>query len=165
MAVKIIGILFIVFSCGIWGISKSAGLRNSVGECDHTNSMLESISIMIRYNNYEIPRILSEVCLEKNCPQYVRETAELVDKGMDFHLAWRMAVEKYVTDAAECEIMMRFGNELGLSDTEGQMKLIEGISAQISDIKAERAEKYHRYGRVYRAVGLLFGLMAGVILI
>ena len=41
------------------------------------------------------------------------------------------------------------------------MKLIEGISAQISDIKAERAEKYHRYGRVYRAVGLLFGLMAG----
>ena len=64
MAVKFIGILFIVFSCGIWGISKSAGLRNSVGECDHTNSMLESISIMIRYNNYEIPRILSEVCFD-----------------------------------------------------------------------------------------------------
>ncbi len=165
MAVKLLGIIFIVSACVLWGTGKSAKLRNSVTECDRTSRMLESISIMIRYNNYEITRILREVSSEKNCPQYIRCASELMDNGIDFHLAWREAVENSVADISERELMLRFGNELGLSDTEGQMKLIEGVLAEISDIKAERADSYKRYGRVYRSVGLLFGLMAGVLII
>ena len=165
MIVKIIGILLIVFSCGLWGVTKSAQLEKAVSFCSITCRMLNSISLMIRYNNYEIPEILHELCKNEECSEYISEAAVQNEKGMDFHTAWWKAVEKYVKLKPEREILLRFGNEFGLSDIDGQIKLIEGITAEINEVKILRTDEYNKYGRVYRTVGILFGLMAGVIII
>ena len=61
--------------------------------------------------------------------------------------------------------MIDFGNFFGTSDIEGQLTSIDSSLERLHEIQKVRCEDYKRKGKLYRSIGMLFGVMAGIIVI
>ncbi len=163
MFVKSLGAIMLILSGGLWGISQSEKLKNKVRFCDEAAAMFRKTAIMVRFNNYEvleIVRILREECVDLIFLKNID-----IESCMDFHCCWREAIEKTVPEGEERDLLIRFGCGLGTTDIEGQLQLIAASEAEIGELRKARYENYMKHGRVYRTVGMLFGLMTGIIFI
>ena len=65
----------------------------------------------------------------------------------------------------EKEILFRCGGIIGKSDAGGQIAMLGELQEKIRKIEEQRGETALKKGRLYRSVGLLFGIMAGIIVI
>ena len=62
-------------------------------------------------------------------------------------------------------MLISFGKTFGTSDTEGQLLSAEQASERIYDIEKQRSEEYLKKGKLFRSVGVLFGIMAGIMIV
>ena len=74
-------------------------------------------------------------------------------------------VEKSAEVGEEQKIIHCFRSELGTTDSEGQLKMLAGLYERTSVLLEKRQAEYEKYGRLYRSVGALLGLMAGITVI
>lgn len=131
-------------------------------------NLTEDFSNMIRYKAMTISDIIS--IAGKN-PEY--EPLDFIadiniqDKTeRNIHDIWSESVEKSsVLGKKEAEIMLSFGNMLGTSDISGQLSSIEIYKKRLENLLAEFRNDYQQKGRMYRSVGMLLGIMAGIMLL
>lgn len=122
----------------------------------------EDVSIEIRY----AAKALDDI-LEKAKNSYVDcDFLQKLAHGSRFHESWRQAVstEKSLTPADK-EILQNFGSELGRSDIEGQVAVINLTSELLKRQLAEAEEQSAKKATMYRSVGFLCGLATAIILI
>ena len=62
-------------------------------------------------------------------------------------------------------ILNDFGSTLGQSDIEGQLVAIGAIAENAEILEKKYSEMYSQKGRLYRSVGMLFGVMVGILII
>lgn len=166
--VKVFGFICIVL-CGAGGGAIKAEKLHKLRETSRQlHAMLIHISVMIRYralNVYEIVRELrsSEWYSEL---EFIGELPESYGEGEDFSELWSKAVgNDSGIGTEEKRLLTAFGAELGTSDVDGQLMTILSVIESMSSIESRRTEDYLKKGRLYRSVGILFGLMTGIILI
>ena len=86
--------------------------------------------------------------------------------GQNFHILWKNAVESGFTgNREERELLLRFGEMLGRSDAATQLGTIGTFRTELQAISEQRYEALHKKGRLYRGTGLLFGIMAGILVL
>ncbi|MDE7225648.1 MAG: stage III sporulation protein AB, partial [Ruminococcus sp.] len=65
----------------------------------------------------------------------------------------------------ERELLARLGEILGSSDSASQIEAVSGLQAELKKIDDIHRENLIKKGRLYRAAGLLFGIMAGILIL
>lgn len=130
--------------------------------------MFTQISVMIRYRAldvYEIITALQEIpaCVSL---QFLKKLPSCYDPSQDFHQLWSEAVSSdRMLGAEEKRILLDFGGTFGMSDIDGQLTSLESASASMQETEHLRNDDYTKKGRLYRSVGMLFGIMAGILVI
>lgn len=96
---------------------------------------------------------------------FIRELPESFSPDENFHSVWRKAVESEKLHSEEKQILLCLGDELGNSDICGQLSVLASLEEEIASAEKLRTEESHKKGKLYRSVGMLFGVMAGVLII
>ena len=60
-------------------------------------------------------------------------------------------------------VATEFVNGLGKTDTEGQLLYCDGYAERVAQRKAEAEREYLQKGRLYKTLGVLFGLSAALL--
>ena len=127
----------------------------------------KELAVQIRYTNAEIGEILvrSAQNEEYKALNFVAECINL-GKNDNYHLLWREGVKKqpFLT-AKDRELLNSLGDSLGQTDTEGQLSFLEMYEEMIKRNLEQASKEYADKGRLYRSVGLLCGLAAGIMIL
>lgn len=168
MIFKMAGFIMIALCGGLIGNYYSDKLRKRKESCTETLQIINRISTLIRYrelNVYEIAAELQTWLSYKNT-EFVYSLPCEFSCEENFHETWKKAIESDVSlGDNEKNILTSLGNELGTSDTEGQLAILETAKIRLSQLQEIRSEEYTKKGKLYRSVGLLTGVMAGILII
>ena len=97
---------------------------------------------------------------------FINELPTEFEPDSDFRSQWRKAINAQ-TDMPEEEkkILLSLGDIIGTSDIEGQTAAINGFQSELDEIEQVRRDMFIKKGKLYRSVGMLFGVMAGILVI
>ena len=147
--------------CGsLWGMSRAYDYRDKLKICD-------DILIIIRRTGSlmccgcDTAEIISDLKAESDIFGNFPDD----ESSDDLNERLCRSVEKSELEQEEKTVLMRYCKELGTSDLEGQMAMLGSLVEMAAELRERRKEDYIKYGRLYRSVGILFGLMAGIAII
>ena len=150
-----------MISGGLWGSYRAAAYKRRLTLCDDFLSVLMRTNILIRYNCCDVSEIMRELkqlsVIFGNVPD--------VSEAEDIRKSMCEAAEISGAADEEKKLILQFCSELGTSDTEGQLSMLDSLKVLTDELRGRRSEEYAKYGRLYRTAGLLFGLMAGITMI
>lgn len=158
-----LAVIFAAFG-GFAGLFFSLRLKEREKTMSSVLLLIKELTVQIRYTNREIGEILTAAAEngELNGLYFVSECSRL-DKNGNFHPLWREGVRKQPFLAAkDRELLISLGDSLGQTDTEGQLSFLEMYEELIKKNLEQAAKDYADKGRMYRSVGLLCGLAAGI---
>lgn len=168
MIFKLAGMIFIIMTTALGGISFSKSLSERVKRLELIVLMLDRMSTYIEFRALHTGEILSELSSDKSFEQlkFLTLAAELYKSGESFHDAWMNAVEN---DASlkneERAQLLAVGNSLGRSNTKGQLSMISIHSCNIKHICKTASVESQNKGKLYRTLGILTGVFISVMLI
>lgn len=165
---KVAAFICFVFAGAVVGTVFSDKLRQSRDYCRKIVSMLSDISVMIRHRALDVYEIVSELRYSgvyENV-QFLYKLPEQYKTGENFHELWRTVLSDDLSlNDEERAILLNFGNSFGTSDIEGQLMNISAALEHFKVLELKRSEEYTRKGKMYRSIGLLFGMMAGIMIV
>lgn len=164
-----IGAFFCLFAVGtVIGASLSDRLRILRNYDRSLMTMMNQISVMIRYQALDVYEITTALRQLPACAElhFLKLLPAQYEPSQDFHQVWKEAVQSdKMLGNEETGLLLEFGCSFGMSDAEGQLSSLEAALASLSVIEKRRSEEYAKKGKLYRSVGMLFGVMAGIIVI
>jgi len=146
---------------GLW---KSAELKKRALLISQLRQLTADISVSIRYTAPTLDE------LADNCTGvFGTLLCEARQGSLDIKKAWKQAAKRlselpYI-EAAEAEIIQKLANELGASDTEGQLSMLAMCEEKLKNISLEAEECVKTKGKLLRSVGALLGAGAAVLIV
>ena len=129
--------------------------------------LVKELSVQIRYTNAKIGDMLKSASQNSAYGKlsFVTECA-LLNENEDVHRVWSEGVKKQpFLDQRDRELLLSLGEHLGETDSEGQLSFLEMTESMLSEQREEARENYGKKSGMYRSVGLLCGLAAGIIVL
>ncbi len=168
MLFRIVAAVLFSTAGGIAGISFSERLKTELELCRSIREMMMDSAVLIRCRAVDVYSLSSE--LRRNgqlCRlTFLKEIPEHYSESEDFHEIWKKAVnsQKNFPDD-EKKLLCDFGEILGRSDIDGQIASIDALEETAVILEKRRYEAYSQKGKLYRSVGMLFGVMVGILVI
>ncbi|MCM1299633.1 MAG: stage III sporulation protein AB [Firmicutes bacterium] len=129
--------------------------------------LIRELTVQIRYTNSEIGKMLRSAAQNEEFKKllFVTGCEEISEKG-DFHKSWRSgaAMQPYL-NTKDRELLLSLGEKLGSTDLDGQLSFLEMTEEIFKERQKQAFSDYLNKGRVYRSVGVLCGLAAGIIVL
>ena len=151
------------------GVAYSDRIRKRVVLLEKTKLMIEEIKLQIKFLNlpvYDILKNLSEKDHLKTL-KFVEESCKLIDKSVDFHIAWQETLKRTSLPykREEMDKLLHIGLNLGTSDSENQLSMLSLNSEYFDEYirKAKLEEK--KYGKLSTTLGILSGCSVFILLI
>lgn len=165
LPIKIIGCILIVAATTLSGFKKSQRLYKRRDLINDFLIFLDSLATNIRYSTDELSVILSKS--EDSFGKAIYNSYKEI-KGSFFE-RWKksviLATQGYSLKHEDKQLLCSFGEKLGITDVEGQLKHIELYknlaAAHLEDSKKDITEK----SRLYRTMGFFVGTAAALIII
>lgn len=129
--------------------------------------LIKELTVQIKYTNSEIGVVLKTAAQNEAYRNLLFVTAcDHISEDGDFHPLWNEGVKKqpYLT-AADRELLFALGDRLGATDLDGQLSFLELTCEMLKKQQQEASENYRKKGRMYRSVGILCGLAAGIMVL
>ncbi|MDE5619727.1 MAG: stage III sporulation protein AB [Ruminococcus sp.] len=168
MLFRIVAAVLFSTAGGIAGISFSERLKTELELCKSIREMFMNSAMIIRCRAVDVYYLSSE--LRQNGQlfrlTFLNEIPESYSQQDDFHEIWKNAVnsQKNLPDD-EKKLLCDFGEVLGRSDIEGQLVSINALEETAVMLEKKRSEACSQKGKLYRSVGMLFGVMVGILVI
>lgn len=165
LLIKIIGCALLVTATTLIGIKKSQRLYRRRDFINEFLVFLDSLATNIRYSGDELSVIIS-----KSEDPFGKAVYDSYRKSEgSFFERWKKAVMKisdgYSLKHDDKQLLCSFGEKLGITDVEGQLKHIElykGLAkAHLDDSKKDITEK----SRLYKTMGFFVGAAVALIVI
>ncbi len=173
MMIKIAGSIIIILSSAFLGYFLSLECRKRPQQLRELQSLLMMFENQISY----LSDILSEAfervyrCSRSEVGNFFSHTIEKLKQGtgIDAATAWEQSVRenlgKTALNSEDAEIILSFGELLGSSDIDGQIKNIRLAVSQLK-LQEEKAEESRaKYEGMYKNLGILGGFALVVILL
>ena len=167
MLIKFLAVAMVVLCGTSCGMSYSDKLRRRVDFCSQAEKMMQLCSIMIRSCGTDVYKLVSRLKSEDYSElTFLNELAEEYSAENEFSSIWGRAVMscKNTGDEEKC-ILVEFGNFLGSTDINGQVSGIELQLELMHGIYEQRRSDYIQKGKLYRSLGMLAGVTAGIVII
>lgn len=153
---KILLCLVIVVSTSIVGFSYSHRLYKRQVVLRNFVLLLQKCSTMMRYSSQELSLIFSD-----NFMNY-----HFID-SMPFYDQWLEMLKNFTTilNSDDIKVLTNFAQELGATDTTGQLKNIELYTAILESHINDANVEIEKKSRVYKMSGFCVGLTISILLI
>lgn len=165
---RIIAALAFTSAGGLIGFSMADRLQEARKICNDISSLFQRAGFLIGYrcdDVYAVCRNLKADSELKNL-SFLQYLPDEYTAGEDFHSRWNQALEfQKNLGREEKELLTYFGSVLGKSDVSGQLSSISEMRRELERISEIRLENLQKKDRLYRSTGLLFGIMAGILVI
>lgn len=135
--------------------------------------MLHALQIMeaeMVYGQEPIHQVLNKISKQLHPPlsyMFYDISVELKNTHEPLHTIWNRMFEKKWHHTAmknrEKEIMIQFGQTLGIHNLEQQQKQIHLAKVHLQHELNEASEEEKRFSNMFRALGVLFGLLLTLI--
>ena len=129
--------------------------------------LIKELTVQIKYTNTEIGVMLKSASQHEAYKNllFISACANTSENG-DFHPLWNDGVKRqpYLT-TTDRELLFALGDRLGETDLDGQLSFLELTCEMLKKQQQEASENYRKKGRMYRSVGLLCGLAAGIMVL
>lgn len=168
MLFRIISAVIFSVAGAVTGVAFSERLKTELEICRNIREIFTTSAMLIRCRAVDVYTLCSE--LRENgrfCGlAFLQKIPENYSQGDDFHEIWENAVnsQKNIPDD-EKRLLCDFGGILGRSDIEGQTVSINALAESAEILEKKRLQAYQRKGKLYRSVGMLFGVMVGILVI
>lgn len=168
--VKLAGVVMIIISCSAIGVSLSREMTRRKGSIKAHIEALRIIKSEILFKGSDLASIMT--LLTNRCgggaARFYALSYENASKGLTFSKAAEKNFNLLKKDGLineDIEIIKSFCNVLGRYDACSQSEMIsraiEGLEANLSELKGEMASK----GKLYRAIGATAGIVLALVII
>ncbi len=168
MILKILSALSVTIIGGVIGAAQADKLSESRKNCTEIGEMIHHTVFSIEYRGDDVYAICRRLKNDSDLRRltFLQNLPEEYVCGQDFREMWDRAVilQKNLGEE-EREILFRCGGIIGKSDAGGQIAMLGELQEKIRKIEEQRIDMAAKKGRLYRSAGLLFGIMAGIIVI
>lgn len=162
------GMICVMLCCAGTGILAAGKLRRDVQALEALCAWMTAASAMMRY---ECPDCREWLLRMGDEPQFAGftfagETARMLSPLCPPLECWACAVsaDAAIPDAAR-ESLLHLGASLGSTDLEGQLAALSLCRERLETALVQARENARVRGKLYRALGLLTGAMAGVMIL
>lgn len=167
MILKLIASASFIAAGTLYGSLRAERLSRELELSRAIGIALRRVAAMMRGEGADVYRLVSRLKLDADLSAlgFLQKLPESFDPEVNFRETWRDSVleEKYPEE--ETRILSTLGNEIGSSDIFSQLSTLEALEEDIARIENERRGELLKKGRLYRSVGALFGVMAGILAI
>lgn len=167
MLLRVVASAAFVIAGGVAGFALADKLRREQRMCGVIGYLLQRTAFLVGYRCDDVYEVCNE--LKRDCEllplAFLQQLPEHYECGSDFRSCWENAVISQNYGSDETEILLRLGGVIGRSDCASQLDSIKQLEGALAQTEKLRREAYLSKGRVYRSVGLLFGVMAGILVI
>ncbi len=140
--IKLLGALFLIFSCGFTGVKMANNLKTRVKTLRNFLIALDSITVYIRLSSYHIEEIL------KKC----------LPSGMDYDGRGLIAENRLCLSDTDRQLINEFLFDLGMADTDCLINKCKSYRELfLTAINEADREVFDKY-RLYSVFGFLSGL-------
>ncbi|MDO4862741.1 MAG: stage III sporulation protein AB [Ruminococcus sp.] len=152
---------------GMVGFALADKLRREQRLCAVIGCLLRRAAFLVGYRCDDVYAVCAELKRDSELAPltFLQSLPESYESGADFRDCWEKAVKSQRYGSEEEAVLLRLGNIIGRSDSASQLDSIRALEVTLGEVEARRRENYLRKGRLYRSVGLLFGVMAGILVI
>ena len=167
MLFRIVAAVLFFTAGGIAGISFSECLKTELELCRSIREMFMDSAMLIRCRAIDVYSLSSELRQNRQLCRltFLNEIPEHYSESDNFHEIWKKAVNSQNFPDDEKRLLCDFGEILGRSDIEGQIASINALEETAVTLEKRRYETYLQKGKLYRSVGMLFGVMVGILVI
>ena len=153
---------------GVIGYSLADRLREAKRVCGSIKHLFHTAEFIICRRGEDVYSFCRSLKGDKqlSCLGFINFLPDEYRFGEDFHRQWENAIDKgFCGNSEERELLMRFGEILGRSDSAAQLKAIQNLEKELEAVENLRNEALLKKGRFYRGTGILFGIMAGILVL
>ena len=166
---RLLGAVLLWISLIYAGVIYSTKLNKRITLLKKTILMFEEMKILLEYLNTPVYDLVS-IAEDKD---YFRDLkflylcCDYLKKGADFPDAWKKAIDESATiyTTQEKEHLLQLGENLGTSNKEGQIKLLNMQIVSFEDFLQKAKHKRKKYAGTAKALGLLSGCMIFILAI
>ena len=162
--IKVIGAAMTGFACAYFGIRLSTSLKKRAESLGDIRASLELLESEINFSVNKLKKAF--IRIDRN--GLFTLAAENLD-GNGAKKAWTDALDtmqsKLCLSGADVDVLKMFGQNIGKTDTDDQLKNIRYIKTLIAEQEKQARAEYGRFGRLYRSGGVLAGLLVVIVLI
>lgn len=162
----LLSVILAVFGTAV-GIYFSFRLKERERVMSAALLFIKELAVRIRYTNAEIGEMLRTAADNEEYGRLIFiSCCTDIGEGGNFHGKWKEGVKSqpYLT-ARDRELLTALGERLGETDCDGQLSFLEMTEELIKGQREQAAADYTNKGKLYRSVGLLCGLAAGIMLL
>ena len=166
MIIKITAMFLIILGGAFFGIDRSDKLKKRAEICHEIEKLLHICEFAIKSSDYDVYSIARKLkAVRFKDLSFIKYVPAQYEAGRNFRNDWENAVLKSKLEIEEKQLLSEFGRTLGTSDTDGQLKVISAYIEEVHSLYEQRKAEYTKKGKLYRSLGVLGGIMAGIIMI
>ncbi len=160
------GILIFIVSayCGFYFSDRLKKHRDFLRSVSGALAFLAS---EIEFGHCELERIFKRLDTTPALCGFFSACADKI-KDCGIRRAWSDTVNEYIDrtglTAPERDVMIQLGNQLGMSDVDGQKKAISRTVKQLDEYAEFADAEYTRLSKPYRSCGILLGVFVLIII-
>lgn len=164
---KLAGLLCVVLACMGAGYLRARHLQGQYAALELLCALTLDMEASIRHAQTELGELLEMLAEHPNYVRFsfLRDAAGGISPLHPFREVWTAALQtdKAVPDTAKAPLR-QLGASLGATDTHGQLAALQLCRAMLEKAAAEAGETARTKGKLARALGLLGGAFAAVML-
>lgn len=174
MYIKLVGIMFILSGCAIYGLFLCYRTNRRIDELAEYKETLILLEGQISYGNYCLPLIctkLSNVCKIAHIRSFYKNVGERLNEnaGLEFSVIWSECINEFLKNSylydSDKALLAGIGNIPLYLDGSAQINYLEEIKLRLEGLtNCARAEADSKC-RVYKYVGLAAGAFIIILLI
>lgn len=169
---KLIGALLIVFAAAAFGFTKASRYAARPRQIRQLILSLQRLETEIVYGFTPLPDALRAIGKQTAAPLsaiYTRTAESLANRqGSTTRDCWQFVIKQLWPSTAmsrnEQEILLQIGFSLGITDREDQIKHLRLAVSQLQAEELQAWEEQRRYEKMWRALGVLSGLLVVIIM-
>lgn len=171
--IKLIGALLVIVSFGVIGIMLGKNVKRHGEELRQIQFGLQVLETEIMYGQTPLPKALEIVSQQTKgvVARFFNNVSQELLNGLGETAgeAWSKALEKmqpYSTLTSEdLNFLEQFGQGLGFSDREDQLKRLTGVKIQLATREKDAEIERSRFQKIWQTLGWACGLMITLLFI
>lgn len=169
---KLLGILGLVISCGLFGISRSGNLKLRIELLEDYYQMVLTLKSQINYFKEPLPDILSKT--EKNSESkaflFIKEMgSEMTKKSCNSVNFWQDSLNSFYEDTVltkdDIKIMSYLGEFIGQTDYANHLQHFSYLETKLLKQIGQVKDLYLQKSPMYNRIGFFVGALIGILLI
>lgn len=165
---KYAGLAIIIAVTSFVGCYFSSALRTRLVNLKKINFLIDEIIILLRYKASTVYEITDCLAGNERFSDFYFLSKINSDNSISFQQNWSSTVHTMPPSGlkdSDLEILADIGKNLGTSDMEGQLSMLNLQRAELESLIASAETECEKKSRLYRSLGVLAGAFISVMLI